>query len=192
MCICTWICVAVFLLYLWLYVDWTLFIPKPFSALGGCNAWASGCCLLGLWQALTSPAPRAVGCHGGELPKHLKIWHTRWHDLWRTGFFARRKVKKSIGPRVNFGEVNLGLVRFFGHPAFALAPYKCDYFTSFTQGTDGPPSPTVETFFDLENPTMPSPFTFSSKISLPFKFSSKQISSCLHRHWQQDILLAAL
>ena len=78
-------------------------------------------------------------------------------------FFRPEKSQKSIGSRVNFGEVNLGLVRFFGHPAFALAPYKCDYFTSFTQGTDGPPSPTVETFLDLENPTTLSPFTFSSK-----------------------------
>ena len=51
---------------------------------------------------------------------------------------------------VDFGEAQFDRVRFFGHPAFALPPYKCDYFTSFTQGTDGPPSPTVETFFDLE------------------------------------------
>ena len=152
---CLYFCMY-FCLYFCLYVH-----PQTFLGLRRLQR-VGQCCLLGLWQAQPGSTGRRVP--RGELPKHTKIpkFGTRG-DLWHW-LVCPVKSQKYTDQCILERHISLKS-DFFGHPAFALAPYKCDYFTSFTQGTDVPPSPTVETFFDLENPTTPSPFTIFSKIS---------------------------
>ena len=109
-----------------------------------------------------------------KYPREIFLTHIKaplWHWLG-----CSEKSQKSTDQAILERRIILVRLVFFVHPAFALAPYKCDYFTSFTQGTDGPPTPTVETFFDLEKPNPATyPFTVSKKISSPCTHVGKNI-----------------
>ena len=141
------------------------------------------CCLLGLGQAQPRSTGRGVPWGASKTSKTSKTQILAHQVSWPVTLVCLPGGE--LAP-VDFGEAQFDRVRFFGHPAFALPPYKCDYFTSFTQGTDGPPSPTVETFFDLENPTTPSPFTFPLKyLHLPSNAMISGRGNVLLTDWKQ-------